>query len=311
MALEEPGNRMSLVSSTPHEIAHVPANDSDWLPLPFRGDASPITSTVTGNSYYIDQQIGEGAFGIVFSCIDTWENDLVIKVLKPSTDDQPSVQDHAIKELQALVLVRHPYVVHVHDAFELDGACCIVSDRCHETLHDFVGRPNFSPHIWFKGLARCLLQAVHFTHCQNFVHCDIHEGNVFVRFTPDEIAPEQFSAMQFKLGDFGLARMISAITPEATFLNAIRPPEAMDSEFGPVDHRVDVYQTGLLFMRFLLGPQAAFTQQDLLDGRPAELALQQQQPLFDAIAGMLFRHSCNRAPNALAAWNRIRLALSD
>ena len=293
--------------------AKLPAavTEQDWLPEAFGASGSPITSSLTDNTYFIGEPVGEGAFGIVYSCFDMWENDLVIKVLKPSAVGQPSVQDRAIKELQALALVRHPNIVHVHDAFEFDGACCIVSDRCDQTLHDFQTAPDFEPGLWFKGLARCLLQAVHFTHCQNFVHCDIHEGNVFVRYLPDEFVPETYSAMHFKLGDFGLARLISALTPESTFMNSIRPPEAISSEFGPVDRRVDIYQVGLMFMRYLLGPVAQFTQQDLLEGRPAGLAFEQDEPVFDAIASMLFRHSHHRAATALEAWDRIRLALRD
>ena len=42
-----------------------------------------ITSLATGNTYTMGEQIGEGNFGVVYSCVDVWENDLAAKVLKP------------------------------------------------------------------------------------------------------------------------------------------------------------------------------------------------------------------------------------
>ena len=43
-----------------------------------------ITSLGTKNSYTIGDKIGEGNFGIVYSCKDFWNNDLAAKVLKPT-----------------------------------------------------------------------------------------------------------------------------------------------------------------------------------------------------------------------------------
>jgi hypothetical protein len=50
----------------------------------------------------------------------------------------------------------------------------------------------------------------------------------------------------FKLGDFGLAKSKDALDANGVFLNAIRPPEAIrHDEFGPLDHKADIYQIGL------------------------------------------------------------------
>jgi eukaryotic-like serine/threonine-protein kinase len=285
---------------------------ADWLPHEFRGTPGQfITSTITGNSYFIGRQIGEGAFGIVFHCTDMWDNNLVIKVLKPSLAHEVlTTQDRAVHELVVLAHVRHPNIVHVHEAFEFQGTYCIVSDQCSQTLAEFMHVPNFAPRTWIRGLSRCILQALHFTHVQHLAHCDVHSGNVFVHYAPDEIVPERYSSMIFKLGDFGLARPLDSLTSRSTFLNRIRPPEAVDvTEFGPLDHRVDIYQCGLLLLEFLLGETGCFSQDDLLAGRPQEVALMHQTPLFESIACMVRRHVPYRTPNALTAWEDIRSAL--
>jgi hypothetical protein len=47
------------------------------------GIGEAITNTVTGNTYTMGEQLGEGNFGIVFSCVDVWNNNLAAKILKP------------------------------------------------------------------------------------------------------------------------------------------------------------------------------------------------------------------------------------
>lgn len=42
-----------------------------------------IANLLSGNTYTIAHVIGEGNFGVVFSCADTWKSDLIVKVLKP------------------------------------------------------------------------------------------------------------------------------------------------------------------------------------------------------------------------------------
>jgi serine/threonine protein kinase len=84
----------------------------------------------------------------------------------------------------------------------------------------FVGRS------WIRAVARCLLQAAHFVHVQQLVHCDIHAHNVMARLVKDEMVPTD-SVITFKLGDFGLARIKNALDPNGVFLAPIRPPEAI------------------------------------------------------------------------------------
>lgn len=262
-----------------------------------------IRSPLTDATYTIGPPIGEGGFGLVFACRDIWDNSLVAKVIKPNGHDHQLVESRARCELDALAHVRHPNIVYVHDAFVFQGACYIVSERCGATLREWFADPTYKPSIWFRAIARCILQAVHFAHVQGLVHCDIHLGNVFSRFVPDEIVPAEQSAVTFKLGDFGLARPVSAMSAGGTFLNSIRPPEAIDPrEFGPVDHRADIYQVGLVLLQSFLGKEVAFTQDEILAGIPRSLASGLPSPISAALERTLRRHVTHRTPSALDIW---------
>lgn len=76
-----------------------------------------ITSMATGNSYTMGDRIGEGHFGVVYSCQDDWNNDLAAKVLKP-IGSYEQVKALAENELSKLLQLRNPYITYVYDAFE-------------------------------------------------------------------------------------------------------------------------------------------------------------------------------------------------
>jgi eukaryotic-like serine/threonine-protein kinase len=273
------------------------------LPFQLPDVGSSITSPITGNTYTIGNHIGEGGFGVVFDCSDVWGNELAAKVLKPNGTDFGATEERARAELEALVAVRHPNIVHVYDAFVYHGACYIVSERCDLPLTTFLDDSQYQPLTWFRSIARCVLQAVHFAHVQGLAHCDIHLGNVFSKFIKDEVVPDKFTAATFKLGDFGLARASSAVTADGTFLESIRPPEAIDSnEFGPSDHRIDIYHVGLLLLQAYHGKPMTFTRDEILQGVPRERALELPAPYSFALEKTLRRHVVYRTSTAMEIW---------
>ena len=172
--------------------------------------------------------------------------------------------------------------------------------------------PSFDGKIWFMAIARCLLQAVHFAHVQGIVHCDIHAGNVFMRFVPDELLPQEHSAITFKLGDFGLSKVFGGLDPAGVFLNSIRPPEAINpDEYGPLDHRVDIYHVGLLLLQLAQGESRTFSRDEILNGMPRELALSLAAPYSFALEKALRRRVIYRTSSALELWRDLNSAVSS
>ena len=271
----------------------------DWVKPPSPGEV--ITSLATGNTYTMGEKIGEGNFGMVYSCVDRWDNALAAKVMK-SKGSYEAVKKSTEAELQKLLLLRHPHITYLFDAFEFRDTFYLITERCYCPLADLLKMDDFNGLLWIKPIARCLLQAVHFIHTNGYVHQDIHLGNVFASFAKDEMGSDP-GAIQFKLGDFGVAKLFNEIDATNTRALWMLPPEvSVESEFGPIDHRQDIYHCGLLFLHLAYGKEFEFTPDEILSGRPRELSLQLPAPFNFALEKSLRRRVAYRAESAMEVW---------
>lgn len=261
-----------------------------------------ITSLATGNSYTMGGMIGEGHFGVVFDCIDVWGNALAAKVLKP-LGTYEKVRASAEAELLKLVALRHPNITYVFDAFEYQDTFYIITERCYCPLTQLLSRNEFQGLQWLTPIARCLLQAVHYIHLNQYAHQDIHAGNVFAAFAKDEMRPTEPGAIQFKLGDLGVAKLFGEVNPTNTRAQWMLPPEAFDpAEFGPLDYRIDIYHVGLLLLELASSKELRFSREEVLAGRPRELAVALPPPYSFAIEKSLRRHVVYRTASAMELW---------
>jgi serine/threonine protein kinase len=289
----------------PEELAPTSPAISTTVPLkkvipPSVGEV--ITSLATRNSYTMGDPIGEGHFGVVYSCIDGWGNDLAAKVLKP-TGPYERVRASAEAELGKLLALRHPHITYVFDAFEYRDTFYIITERCYCPLTQLFSLQPFDGMAWLVPVARCLLQAVQYLHVNQCAHQDIHLGNVFAAFSRDEMRPTEPGAIQFKLGDFGVSKLFGEIDASNTLADWMKPPEALEpTEFGPMDHRIDIYHAGLLFLQLACSQQIQFSREEILGGRPREMALQLPVPLNFALEKALRRHVQFRTETAMELW---------
>lgn len=276
------------------------------LSLPSPG--TTITSPMTGNTYVIQDRIGDGHFGIVYECTDTWDNQLAAKVLKPEHGDFETLSSVANSEFQKLMYLRHPNITYVHDAFHFNNICYIITERCSSSLSGLLNIERYDGRFWIQPIARCVLQALHFIHINKMVHQDIHLGNVLYSFVRDEMSDSNDKSITFKVGDLGLAKLIEHIDPATSILaNWMFPPEFIDgNEFGPMDHRVDIYHCGLLFLQILQGSELRLTRDDVINGIPRQMALELVPPYSFALEKALRRHVLYRTGSAMELWRDLR-----
>jgi len=289
----------------PHEDAVVHAKPGAVLAAKQVVPPSPgevITSLATGNTFTMGGVIGEGSFGVVYECTDVWNNDLAAKVLKP-IGSYDAVRASAEEELAKLRTLRHPFITYVFDAFEFRDTFYIITERCYGPLKGLFGLKDFNGSLWLMPIARCLLQAIHYLHVNKFVHQDIHSGNVFTALVKDEMIPTDRNAVVFKLGDLGVAKLLDELDARNTRAQWMLPPEVLKpEEFGPIDHRVDIYHTGLLFLELAHSKQLRFSAEEIMQGKPREMALTLAAPLNFALEKALRRHVQFRTADTMELW---------
>jgi len=277
-----------------------PGPPANWVTPPSVGEV--ITSEATGVSYTMGDKIGEGHFGLVYSCVDGWNNSLAAKVMKPLGPPE-RVRAATEAEIGKLLRLRHPHITYVYDAFEYRDTFYIITERCYCPLTSLFELENFNGLLWLKPIARCLLQAVNYAHINQYAHQDIHLGNVFAAFAKNEMNANDPGAIQFKLGDLGVAKLFNEIDATNTRALWMLPPEVLEaSEFGPIDYRIDIYHCGLLFLHLEHGSELRFTPEEIKAGAPRDLARQLPPPFSFALEKALRRHVQYRTASAMELW---------
>ena len=152
---------------------------------------------------------------------------MAAKVLKP-IGTYEKVRALAEAEFGKLEVLRHPNITYVYDAFEFRDTFYIITERCYCPLTRLFSLKDFNGLAWLTPIARSLLQAVHYIHLNQYAHQDIHPGNVFAAFAKDEMCPRDPGAIQFKLGDLGVAKLFGELDLANTRADWMLPPEAID-----------------------------------------------------------------------------------
>lgn len=262
---------------------------------------------MNGTEFQVGDPIGSGGFGHVYECTDEWSNRLVAKVLSPNGKYYAEVRDNWEREFVNLDALRHPGITYIHAAFEYNGAFYLIVERCEDTVEKLLTDKNVTGEIWLPYFARDVLHAVHHIHQRDYVHKDLHAGNVFISHAVDKMVPAKDPVWSFKIGDLGISRLRNEISQVGTVMATwMLPLEYYDpQQYGPLDHRVDVYHVAILLLGMLLRGVPQFTEQEILTSRPRQIAESLRSPYSFALSRALRRHVADRTPNAIEFWRDI------
>ncbi|WP_394839274.1 serine/threonine protein kinase [Pendulispora rubella] len=201
--------------------------------------------------YRLERFLGQGGLGIVWAATHvTHGGDFALKFLRTSESARAK---RFLREARVTAALRHPNIVHVHEAFEPTGLPpVIVMDLLHgEPLRGPMRRMGTIPWNQTAALLRPIVAALAAAHARGVIHRDLKPENVFL--TGDTV----------KVLDFGLAKLTAieggcAATAELTRSGHILgTPTYMAPEqvFGEkdIDVRADVWSLGVLAFECLSG----------------------------------------------------------
>ncbi len=206
--------------------------------------------------YKLLSVLGEGGMGIVYLAEQERpiRRQVALKVIKPGMDSA-RVNARFEAERQALALLDHPNIAHVHDAGTTEN-----------------GRPYFVME-YVKGLPitehcnnhkltienrldifRQVCLAVHHAHQKGIIHRDIKPSNILISTQNNQAVP--------KIIDFGVAKALSMPVTERTLATEASQllgtpeymsPEQADMVSEDIDTRSDIYSMGVLLYVLLTG----------------------------------------------------------
>jgi len=245
-----------------------------------RGDFVEKTLTVPGlvqegpgtmiGRYKLLQEIGEGAFGVVYMAEQTEpvERKVALKIIKAGMDTRAVIARFEA-ERQALALMDHPNIAKIFDAGTTDAPSSQPS-----TLNSqlSLGRPYFVMEL-VKGLPithyadkhnllteerlRLFMQVCHgvqHAHQKAIIHRDLKPTNILVTLIDGQPVP--------KIIDFGVAKALGHKLTDKTLFTAFEQiigtpaymsPEQAELSGVDIDTRSDIYALGVLLYELLTG----------------------------------------------------------
>jgi serine/threonine protein kinase len=218
---------------------------------------------VLAGRYRLDEKLGEGGMGVVWSATHrVTRQKVALKLLLPGAGTEANrFVKRFMREARAASAVKHPNVVVVYDVMELDEETpmMVMELLRGETLGQRLDRERV---LGLGEVARVLLpvvSALGSAHLAGIVHRDVKPDNIFL-----ETAPEGTCV---KVLDFGVAKMAPSFAGDdgaatLTATNSIvgtpyyMAPEQVWGE-KDIDYRADIWALGVIAYECLAGVRPA------------------------------------------------------
>jgi eukaryotic-like serine/threonine-protein kinase len=219
--------------------------------------------------YDVGEVLGRGGVGVVYKA---WHQRLhrpvALKMLLAGPHARPQELERFLREAEAVAGLRHPNVVQVHNAGEVDGRPFFTMELVEggSLAQKVAGVPQ--PARDAAALVAMVADGIHAAHQSGIVHRDVKPGNVLL--TADG-AP--------KISDFGLARRFQessglTLTGAPMGTPSYMAPEQARGEKGALAPAADVYALGAILYELLTGrppfhgATAAATLHQVLEDEP-------------------------------------------
>jgi serine/threonine-protein kinase len=198
--------------------------------------------------YRIEALLGTGAMGEVYRAHDPAIDRLVaIKVVRPELvagSGGEQLLERFRREARAAGRRFHPNIVAIWDFGDDNGTPFLVMELVEgQSLDQLIKSSGPLPQDRSVAIITQVLSALGFAHANGIVHRDIKPSNIMV--LPGD---------QVKVADFGIARLETSeftIVGDLLGTPAYMAPEQLSG--GPIDHRTDLFATGVILFEMLTG----------------------------------------------------------
>jgi serine/threonine protein kinase len=206
--------------------------------------------------YKLLSVLGEGGMGIVYLAEQQRpiRRQVALKVIKPGMDSKRIIARFEA-ERQALALLDHANIAHVHDAGTTEsGRPFFVMEYVKGLpITEYCDRHKLTIDTRLNLFLK-VCNAIQHAHQKGIIHRDIKPSNILVSLQDDQAIP--------KIIDFGVAKAIAQPLTEHTLATEnsqllgtpeYMSPEQVDMASEDIDTRSDVYSLGVLLYVLLTG----------------------------------------------------------
>lgn len=205
-----------------------------------------MSDPINSEKYEIQEEIAQGAMGIVCKALDRKLNRVVaLKVVHKHLTSDESFLKRFLREARAMAQLQHPNIVTIHAVEQHQGTQFIVMEYFPgTTLQARIETTSSFPLSDAIAITRQLASALAYAHGHGIIHRDIKPANVLIG-----------SDNLVKLTDFGIAAAVdeAPLTTAGQLIGTLRymsPEQARDAT---LDGRSDLYSLGLIFYEMLTG----------------------------------------------------------
>jgi eukaryotic-like serine/threonine-protein kinase len=249
--------------------------------------------------YRLERELGRGGMGVVFLATDTTlDRRVAIKAVHPELAAHQSIARRFLAEARTIAKLRHPNVVAVHAAGNVDGLLYYVMDEVEgESLRQRLTRERRLDPATVTRIVDDLAAALDAAGRAGVVHRDVKPENVLL---------DQATGRAM-LADFGIARAMAAESGTSSTGQgvAVGTPAYMSPEQAAgeeIDGRSDVYALGVVAYEMLagappfVGPNRVVVSKHIAE-RPTPIERvrpEAPRPLAGAIMRALEKHPADR-----------------
>ncbi len=217
------------------------------------------------------EKVGEGGMGQVWKARQLSLDRLVaIKLLPPKLSHDPQSIQQIIKEARTAAKLKHPGIVHVYDASERDGHCCLVMEFVDGyNVGQWISRKKTLSYKDALVVVEAVAVALKYAwHEAGLIHCDIKPENIMVDHDGS-----------IKVADLGLSltrdtQAAAQASDEIAGTPGYISPEQVQGDV-PLDCRTDIYALGCCLYHMVTGVRPF---RDLPDSAAMEAQLSSQIP---------------------------------